>query len=81
MIVGVIRGAHGLRGELRVMPDTDNPERFRAGRRVLVEGAGEHQILAVRGTKTDVIIRLDGIVGRDAARALAGGYLRARTRK
>ena len=58
------------------MPDTDNPERFRAGRRVLVEGVGEHQILAVRGTKTDVIVRLEGIVGREAARALAGKELR-----
>ncbi len=76
LVVGVIQGAHGVRGEMRVAPDTDNRERFRAGRRVLVAGLGEREILAVRGTRADVILRLEGIVDRAAAAALGGTELR-----
>lgn len=76
LIVGVVRGAHGVRGELRVIPDSDNPERFRSGRRLLVEGLGEREIRAVRGTRGDVILSLEGIVDREQARALAGRELR-----
>ncbi len=75
-MVGVIRGAHGVRGEVRISPDTDNRERFRAGRRVLVEGLGEREILAVRGTRAEVILRLAGIVDRVAALSLRGKELR-----
>lgn len=74
--MGVIRGAHGVRGEFRVAPDTDNPDRFRVGRRVLVEGVGEHVIVAVRGSASELILRLEGIGDRDAAQALRGRTLR-----
>lgn len=76
LVVGVIRGAHGVRGELRVAPDTDNPGRFLVGRRLIVEGLGERQILAVRGTAADLILRLEGIPDRDSAQALSGRELR-----
>lgn len=75
-MVGIIRGAHGVRGELRVAPDTDNPERFVTGRVLEVEGVGQRTIRSVRGTKGDVILGLDGIDDRDAAELLRGRELR-----
>lgn len=75
-MVGIVRGAHGVRGELRVIPQSDNPDRFRAGRRLIVAGLGEREILAVRGTSADVILRLSGIADREHARSLAGRELR-----
>jgi 16S rRNA processing protein RimM len=72
----VIRGAHGVRGELRVIPSTDNPTRFTIGRRLEVEGLGERAISSVRGTKGELILGLDGIVDRDAAEKLRGRELR-----
>ena len=76
LVVGVIRGAHGVRGELRVTPQTDNAARFRPGRRVLVQALGEREILAARGTSADLILTLAGIASREAARALRGRELR-----
>ncbi len=32
--IGSIVGVHGIRGEVKVMPLTDFPERFKAGQRV-----------------------------------------------
>ena len=76
MVVGVVRGPHGLRGEVRVAPDTDNPERFAPGRLVEVEGFGEHRIQSVRGNKGDLIVVLEGIADRAAAEKVRGRVLR-----
>lgn len=76
LVVGAIAGAHGVRGELRVIPDTDNPRRFRAGQRVLVEGLGERRILGVRGSGRRLVVRLEAVDDREAAAALGGRELR-----
>jgi 16S rRNA processing protein RimM len=72
----VIRGAHGVRGEVRVAPDTDNPARFVVGRVVEVEGLGERAIRSVRGVKGELIVALEGVEDRDAAERLRGRELR-----
>ena len=76
LVVGVVRDAHGLRGEVRVLLNTDNPDRFRVGARVHVEGLGERAITSVRGGGAGRIVRLEGIADRAAARALRGRELR-----
>ena len=72
----MIRGAHGVRGEVRVIPDTDNPDRFTVGRVVSVDGFGTRTIRSVRGTKGDLIIGFDGVDDREAAEKLRGRELR-----
>ena len=72
----MIRGAHGVRGEVRVAPDTDNPARFVVGRVVEVEGLGERAIRSVRGVKGELIVALEGVEDRDAAERLRGRELR-----
>ena len=38
LVVGLVRGIHGLKGAVRVEVLTDNPERFDAGETVYREG-------------------------------------------
>ena len=75
LAVGVIRGAHGTRGEVRVAPDTDNPRRFAAGTSVYVEGLGDRHIVRQRGTLTEPILLLEGIADRESAARLSGRVL------
>src|ERR687887_8075 len=76
VLVGVIRGAHGVRGEVRVAPETDNPGRFAAGRAVEIDGLGARTIESVRGHKGELIVRFDGIADRETAQRLRGRELR-----
>lgn len=81
MEVGRLVAAQGLRGELRVLPLSDFPERFtRPGRRWLRSRQGEvraAQLLTGRQLpgKELYVVRLEGCNDRDAAEALVGHHL------
>ena len=47
--VGVITSTHGLRGEVKVFPTTDDPERFRDIRTVYLRQGKVQQELRVKG--------------------------------
>ncbi|HIT68174.1 MAG TPA: 16S rRNA processing protein RimM [Candidatus Merdisoma merdipullorum] len=58
--VGVISSTHGLKGEVKVFPTTDDPERFRELKRVLLDTGREYlplKITAVRFFKNQVILK------------------------
>ena len=82
VLIGVIVGAHGVRGELRVAPETDFPERFARLEQVSVAPPGAAprlvKITAARSHvgKGLVLLRLEGVDDRDAAEALRGAELR-----
>ncbi len=74
--VGEIMGAFGPRGDMRVKPLGRFPERFRELRRVYV--GEEHAAAAVLSRKAHgegMLMRLDTVKSRDAARALFGQFL------
>ncbi len=80
--IGRIVAPQGLRGELRVYPDTDFPERFeQPGRRWLQPAAGGEpqpvELLSGRwlAGKGLYVIRLAGVGDRNAAEALRGATL------
>jgi 16S rRNA processing protein RimM len=79
--VGRIVAPQGLRGELRVLPLSDFPERFtRPGWRWLLPRRQEPRpvrLLAGRALpgRDLFVVRLDGIDDRDAAEAVVGGEL------
>lgn len=79
--VGRIVAAQGLRGELRVNPLSDFPERFtRPGPRWLRDRQGRVQATQLRSGRQLpgrelFVIRLEGIDDRDAAEALVGQEL------
>ena len=73
--VGVILGAHGSDGRVRVQPETDNPQRFRKGAR-LIAGDRELHIERVQQTSNGfLLLRFTGIVARGDAAALHGETL------
>ncbi len=79
LVVGQVRGFHGLRGALRVESLTDRPdERFAVGRLLFVEGA-ETQLTVVEST-TDALgwrVRFAEVPDRTAAERLRDLYLEA----
>jgi len=72
--VGRILGPWGLRGDLKVEPLTDFPERFVLGCSLYVEGA-TYAIERCRWYKGKVYIKLSGIDSATAAEALRQRFL------
>ncbi|MDE7210121.1 MAG: ribosome maturation factor RimM, partial [Lachnospiraceae bacterium] len=73
--VGVISSTHGVRGEVKVYPTTDNPERFKALAEVLVDIGGKTEPLAIENVhffKNMVILKLEGIDDMDTAAKYKG---------
>lgn len=61
--VGVISSTHGVRGEVKVYPTTDDPERFRDLKKVILDTGKEHQELEISGVKffkNQVILKFKG---------------------
>lgn len=69
--IGIIVGAFGLRGDVKVQLDTDFPERLVPGRNVYVGGA-PHRIRRVRASSTSATLGLSGVTNRTAAEQLRG---------
>jgi 16S rRNA processing protein RimM len=76
MAVGLITGAHGLRGEVKVELHTDFPERFAPDVEMYL---GEDlELLTIRGSRPhqgQLLLQFDGIDDRDAADDLRGLWL------
>lgn len=49
--VGVIASTHGLKGEVKVFPTTDEPERFRKLKKVFLDTGKEYMPLKIRNVK------------------------------
>jgi 16S rRNA processing protein RimM len=80
--IGKIVGAHGIKGEVRVHPSTDFPERLekKGGRWMLRPNQTQpERVQLLRGYyqpgKGLYVIQLDGVNDRDAAEALRGCLL------
>lgn len=77
LIVGRVAKAHGVTGELVVDVRTDDPElRFAPGA-ILRAKASDHRernyvVAAVRPHGNRLLLRLEGVAGRDAADAMRG---------
>ena len=62
--VGVISSTHGIRGEVKVFPTTDDPNRFKQLKKVILETKKEKLSLEVQGVKffkQFVIVKFKGI--------------------
>jgi len=85
--VGRISRPHGVHGEVRVTPDSDNPDRFAPGSvffarpaRVGVAGPREPRqvrltVESIRGDGAFPIVAFEEVTDRDAAEALSGHLL------
>ncbi|MEE0434077.1 MAG: ribosome maturation factor RimM [Peptococcaceae bacterium] len=72
--IGKILNAHGVRGELKVEPLTDDPARYTVLEQVYIEDRKKHYTLydveSVRFHKEQVLVKLKGIDDMDAAKAV-----------
>ena len=62
--VGVITSTHGIRGEVKVFPTTDDPQRFKKLKKVFLDTGREQMPLEVAGArffKNLVIVKFKGI--------------------
>lgn len=62
--VGVISSTHGVRGEVKVYPTTDDPERFKKLKKVVLDTGKEQMDLEISGVKffkNQVILKFKGI--------------------
>ncbi len=76
--VGAVLRAHGLRGEVLVHADSENPDRFRAGSELLAASGGRVRRLTVASSRPHRggwLVRFSGIADRDGAEVLHGALL------
>lgn len=62
--VGVISSTHGIRGEVKVFPTTDDPARFKRLKKVLLDAGRERlelEVQSVKFFKQFVIVKFRGI--------------------
>jgi 16S rRNA processing protein RimM len=77
--IGIIVKPHGIKGELRVFPVTDDPSRFGLLDSVTVTlkngDSREYGVLQARLSGGAVILRLSGVESRESALGLTGGVI------
>lgn len=77
--VGQITSAHGLKGEVKVYPTTDDPEvRFRQLKSVILKTPKEEipvDIRSVRFSRNLALLKFEGIDGIDAVERYKGAYV------
>jgi 16S rRNA processing protein RimM len=74
---GIILSAHGIKGEVKVKPETDNPNRFKKGNKLYIEKEQRFAVLtSVRNGKEGIlIVSFEGLSDRDEAEHLKGSLL------
>lgn len=78
LVVGLVRGIHGLRGAVRLEVLTDDPGRFAPGARLFREG--HDQPLTVEWSQNDgpgILIRFQELPDRESAEIVRDAYLEA----
>ena len=76
--VGVITATHGLKGEVKVFPTTDDPNRFRRLKEVILDTGKEERVLKIEGVKffkQMVILKFQGLDDINGVERLRRGAL------
>jgi len=76
ILLGVVIGAQGLGGEVKVKTFTETPENLGAYGALHAKDGREFVVRATRAAKAGVaVVRLEGVIDRDAAERLKGTEL------
>ncbi len=80
IVTGKIIGAHGIRGEVKVFPITDNVRRFNKLKKCVLQKedgtvTSEYDIKSARIDRGNVLITFEGVPDRTAAEKLRGLYV------
>ncbi len=80
LAVGFVRSVHGIRGDLTVRCFSSDAGHLRGLREAVFRKAGREKSLRigwVRGSPPDLLVKVEGIDTREAAKALVGSEVRA----
>ena len=69
IVVGRIVAPHGVRGDLRILPDTDRPEIFKKLKTIYIGDKSFH-VLSARPHKNVYILHVEGVDDRNMAETL-----------
>jgi 16S rRNA processing protein RimM len=72
VFLGVVIGAQGLRGEVKVKTFTEAPEKLGAYGPLHTRDGRKFTVASLREAKSFAIVRLDGVTNREAAESLKG---------
>ncbi|HUO92584.1 MAG TPA: ribosome maturation factor RimM [Rhizomicrobium sp.] len=73
ILLGVVMGAQGLKGEVKVKTFTESPESLGAYGALHAKDGREFVVRAARNAKADIaVVRFDGVNDRNAAETLKG---------
>lgn len=79
LLIGKVMGVHGIRGEIKVYPLTDDPGRFYDLEQIYLQDSKgnnkTYHIELVRLHKGNVLLTLSGIADRTAAEKLIGRFV------
>lgn len=75
ILLGVITGAHGIRGDVKIKPFTETPENISAYGALCDDKGREYEIRIDHQSKDQLVCRIKGINDRNAAEAVAKTYL------
>lgn len=67
--IGKITAAVGIKGEVRVFPYTDTPERFKQAKEIILNGKTV-RVQSARVMKNMAVVKLEGVNSRNDAEAL-----------
>lgn len=72
VVIGTIIAPHGVRGDIRILPQTDHPEQFLELPYLLLENGCSLQITSARFHKQMVLVRCKGVESMNDAELLRG---------
>jgi 16S rRNA processing protein RimM len=76
--IGKIVRPQGIKGEVKVLPLTDDPERFCRLKKVFINDGEAVGVLRCRITNGDVFLYLEGVLDRNQAETLRGADIKIR---
>ena len=77
LTIGVITKPQGIRGEVKVRPLTDDPNRFKKLKSVIIDGTPV-KVLSARVIIDGVLLLLDGVFDRNGAENLRGKEIKVK---
>ena len=75
VLLGVVIGALGLKGEVKVKAFTERPDKLGAYGPLTTKDGKTFRVKSVRAGKDEAVVALDGVNDRNAAEALKGAEL------
>ena len=72
VVIGTIIAPHGVRGDIRILPQTDHPEQFLELSSLLLEDGRSLQITSARFHKRMVLMKCRGVETMNDAELLRG---------